>query len=51
MLFTQRKELEKQYYEWLENCDYEMKDSAYNVITFLDMKNLLKEKDEQNNGV
>ena len=41
ILFTQRKELENKYREWIKR--YDLKDSAFNVITFLSGSGLLVE--------
>jgi hypothetical protein len=43
LLFSKRKELEKEYYEWLYQNKI-VKDCPFNVVTFLDSKGLLREK-------
>jgi hypothetical protein len=47
MLFSERKDLENEYHEWLEEVEeanYVLEDCAFNVITFLDSLGYLKEK-------
>lgn len=43
--FKERKELEEQYYSWLRKHP-EIDDCPFSVITFLEIKNRLKDEDE-----
>lgn len=45
--FPERKQIEKMYYQWLED-NPTVKDSPFNVITFLEINGLLKGLNEDN---
>ena len=50
MLFSERKNLENEYYEWLQE-NQPAKDCPYNVIVFLEGKDLLHKKGKWIDGM
>ena len=54
MIFSERKKLEKEYYNWVKSAknkyDIDLKDNPFNVISFLEIRGLLKSTIEINEG-